>query len=131
REGRGSHEVADRLAVPREPRRPVRQEAEALLLADRQAEVRARVAAVLALAALGREERDDVVAGDDRADALADRLDDAGALVPELGRRVAGRVGAGRRVEVGVADAARDTEKGRITGYRIVSYAMSAIVRVV
>ena len=36
------------------------------------------------------------------------RLDDAGALVPEHGRRVAGRVGARRRVEVGVADAAGD-----------------------
>ena len=36
-------------------------------LADRQAEVRARAAAVLALAALGREERDDVVAGRDVA----------------------------------------------------------------
>ena len=41
-------------------------------------------------------------------DVRADALDDAGALVPEHGRRVAGRVGAGRRVEVGVADAARD-----------------------
>ena len=57
-----AHEVADRLAVAREPRRAVGQVALVLLLADRQAEVRARVEAVDALAALRREERDDVVA---------------------------------------------------------------------
>ncbi len=39
---------------------------------------------------------------------VADRLDDARALVAEHRRRVAGRVGAGGRVEVGVADAAGD-----------------------
>ena len=39
-------------------------------------------------------------------DVRADRLDHAGALVPEHGRRVAGGVDAGGRVEVGVADAA-------------------------
>jgi hypothetical protein len=55
-----------------------------------------------ALAALRREERDDVIAGGERADALADLLDDAGALVAEHGGRVAGRVGAGGRVHVGV-----------------------------
>ena len=38
----------------------------------------------------------------------ADLLDDAGALVPEHRRRVAGRVGAGGGVEVRVADAAGD-----------------------
>ena len=41
-------------------------------------------------------------------DALADPLDDARALVPEHRRRVAGGVGAGRRVQIGVADAAGD-----------------------
>ena len=64
--------------------------------------------AVHALAALRREERDDVIAGRDRGDALADALDHARALVAEHGRRVAGRVGAGGGVEVGVADAAGD-----------------------
>ena len=59
-----------------------------------------------ARAALGREERHDVVAGAD--DAGADPFDDAGALVAEHARRVPGRVGAGGGVEVGVADAARD-----------------------
>ena len=41
-------------------------------------------------------------------DALADRLDDARALVPEHGRRIAGGIDARGRVQVGVADAAGD-----------------------
>ena len=65
-ERRGAHEVADRLAARREPRRAVGQVALVLLLADREAEVRAVAQAVDALAALRREERDDVVAGRDR-----------------------------------------------------------------
>ena len=44
------------------------------------------------------------------------RLDDAGALVPEHGRRVAGRVGAGGRVHVGVADAAGDEADEHLAG---------------
>ena len=54
--------MAQRLAVSGEARRPVREVADALLVADGDAAVRARAAAVDALAALGREERDDVVA---------------------------------------------------------------------
>ena len=77
-----------RLAVAREPRRPVGQVAEPLLLPDCHAEIRPRVEAVLALAALGREERDDVVADCQVAHALPDRLDHAGALVAEDRRRV-------------------------------------------
>ena len=69
-ERRGAHEVADRLAAARQARRAVGQVAEVLLLADRQADVRPRAAAVDALAALGREQRDDVVAGRDERDAL-------------------------------------------------------------
>src|SRR4029079_8587798 len=57
RERRRPHEVPDRLAVARQARSPVRQKALVLLLPDRQAEVRARVEAVRALAALRREER--------------------------------------------------------------------------
>ena len=76
-EGRRAHEVADRLAAAREPRRAVRQVALVLLLADGEAEVRARAPAVDAFAALRREERDDMVAGRDRRDAVADPLDDA------------------------------------------------------
>jgi hypothetical protein len=83
--------VTDRLAVSREPHRPVGQVALVLLLPDREAEVCARVAAVRALAALRREKRHDVVAGSDGADALAHRLHDAPALVPQHRRRVAGR----------------------------------------
>jgi hypothetical protein len=85
----------------------VRQVALVLLLADREAEVRALVAAVDALAALRREQGHHVVADLERRDARADRLDHAGALVSEDGRRVPGRIDAGGRVEVGVADAAR------------------------
>ena len=66
-----------------------------------------RAAAVHALAALGREQRHDVVALGERGHALADALDHARALVPEHRRRVAARVGARGGVEVGVADAAR------------------------
>ena len=111
--------MADRLAVARQPRRAVGQVALVLLLADREAEVRAVAAAVDALAALRREQRHDVVARRDRRDVRADALDDACALVPEHGRRVAGRVGAGRRVEVGVADAARDEADEHLTRARL------------
>ena len=48
--------------------------------------------------------------------ALADRLDGAAALVAEHARRVAGRVGAGRRVEVGVADAAGEQAHEHLAG---------------
>ena len=54
--------MADLLAVATQASGPVGQVALALLLADREAEVGARVAAVDALAALGREQRDDMVA---------------------------------------------------------------------
>ena len=80
--------MADRLAVARQTRGPVRQVALVLLLADRQADVRPAAAAVLALPALRGEQRDDVIADRQRLDARADRLDDARALVPEHGRRV-------------------------------------------
>ena len=69
--------MAQRLAAAREPRGAVGQVAEVLLLADRQAEVGQRAAAVHALAALGREQRHDVVALAQQRDALAEALDDA------------------------------------------------------
>jgi hypothetical protein len=102
--------VADPLAVVgvREARRAVRKQTLVLLLANRKAEVRPLVAAVDALAALRREERHDVVAGRERRDAVAHALDDAGALVPEHGRRVTRGVRSRGREEVGVADAAGD-----------------------
>ena len=52
-------------------------------------------------------------------DALADRLDDAGALVPEHGRRIAGRIDAGGGVHVGVADAAGDEPHEHLAGARL------------
>jgi hypothetical protein len=81
-----------------------------------EAEVRARAAAVDALATLRREQRHDVVADGDVTHPFADGLDDACALVSEHGRRVAGRVGAGGRVHVGVTDAARDQPDQRLAG---------------
>ena len=98
--------MADLLAVAAQARRAVGQVALVLLLTDRQADVGLVAAAVDALAALGREQRHDVVAGLKERDPLADLLDHAGALVAEHRRGVAGRVRARRRVEVGVADAA-------------------------
>jgi len=100
--------VAHGLAVAGQSGRPVGQEALTLLLADREAEVRARVEAVHTLAALRREEGDDVVAGRQRSDAFADPLDHTRSFVPEHGRRVAGRIGPGSRKQVRVADAAGD-----------------------
>ena len=47
------------------------------------------------------------------------RLDDAGALVAEHAGRVAGRVGAGGGVEVGVADAAGDEADEHLAGLRL------------
>jgi hypothetical protein len=88
-ERRGAHEVADPLAVPGEPGGPIGQVAEVLLLADREAEVGLRAAAVNALTALRGEERDDPVTRRHRLHTLADALDDARAFVPEHGRRVA------------------------------------------
>ena len=55
--------MAHRLAAAVQARGAVGQEAEVLLLADREAEVGAVGQAVDALAALRREQRDDVVAG--------------------------------------------------------------------
>ena len=98
--------MTHRLAVARQSRRAVGQVALVLLLADRETEVRARAQAVDALAALRREERHHMVARRDGRHVCADALDDARALVPEHGRRVAGRIGARRGVEIGVADAA-------------------------
>jgi hypothetical protein len=111
--------VADRLAVARQPGGAVRQEPLTLLLADREAEVRARVAAVLALAALRREERDHVVAHRHVAHALADALDHARTLVPQHRRRVARRIGARSRVEIRVAHPAGDEPDEHLARLRL------------
>src|SRR5262249_23765945 len=98
---------AQRLSVTREPGGPVRQVALVLPVADRDASIRLRAEAVNALAALGGEQRDDVVARAHRRDAVADPLDDPGPLVAQDARRIAGRIDAGGGVQVGVTDAAR------------------------
>jgi hypothetical protein len=75
-EGRGAHEVPQRLAVPGEARRSVRKEPDALLITDGDAAVRPRAAAMDAVAALRREQRDDVVAGRDQCHVRPDLLDE-------------------------------------------------------
>ena len=72
-----------------------------------------------ALPALRREERDDVIAGLQRRDAVAHVLDDPGTLVPENGRRVAGGIRAGGGVQIGVADAAGDEPHEHLTRLRL------------
>ena len=104
----------------REPRRPVRQEALVLLLADREAEVRpvargsgrTRGTAARRASPRGLPARASVTPS-------PTALDDAGALVAEHRRRVAGRVGAGGRVEVGVADAAGDEPDEHLARLRL------------
>ena len=105
-ERRRAHEMADRLAVAGEPCRAVRQIAEALLVADRNAPVGAAAEAVDAGPALRGEQGDHVVTGRDERDIGTDALHRTGSLVAEDARCVPGRVGAGGRVEIGVADAA-------------------------
>ena len=103
-ERRGAHEVPHRLAITRQARGAVGQIAKPLLLANRDAAVRTTTLALDALAALGREQGDHVIAGLDERDALTDLLDDARTFVPEHARCVARRVGARCRVQVCVAD---------------------------
>ena len=114
-----AHEVAHRLAVARQAGGAVGEVALVLLLADGQAQVGLRAAAVHALAALGREQGDDAVAGGKAAHALAEGLDDARPLVPEHGRRVARRVRARGGVHVGVADAAGLQPDQHLAGPRL------------
>src|SRR5207244_1607229 len=112
-------EMPHRLPVQRQARSPVRQESFVLLLADRETEVRARALAVDALAALWGEQRHDVIARADRGHAVAHSLHDARALVTEHRWGIAGRVGARRGVEVGVADAARDEPHEHLSRLRL------------
>ncbi len=60
-----------------------------------------------------------MIADRDVVHALADRLDHARALMTEHGRRVARRVGAGRRVHVRVADAGGDEPHEHLARLRI------------
>ena len=104
-EGAGAHVVKDRLAVEAEAAGGVGHQALALRAADQLAQVGLAREAELALAALGRVERDDVVALLEGGHAGPDVDHDAGAFMAEDRREHAFRVGARERVVVGVADA--------------------------
>ena len=119
RERRRAHEVPQRIAAATESRRAVGEEAEALLVADRDAAVRAVAQAVDALAALRSEQRHDVVALADEGHPVADTLDNAGTLVAEHARHVAAGIRPRRGVEVGVADAAGDETDERLACLRL------------
>ncbi len=116
-EGRGAHEVADRLAVARQARRCRRAGSPCSAARGSRGRGsssgcgsgRTRGTAARRASRRGRRAR--------RASTPSPtRLDDAGALVAEHGRRVAGRVGARRGVEVGVADAAGDEPHEHLAG---------------
>ena len=111
--------MADRLTVPGQAGGAVGQVALVLLLPNREAQIGARAQAMDALAALRREQRDDVIPRPERVDAVAHALDNARAFMPKDGRRVAGGVGAGRGVEVRVADAAGDQADEHFTCLRL------------
>ncbi len=97
--------MVQRLALASKPRGPVGHHALALRRPDLAAQVGLGAGAELAVAALGYVERDHVVAGRDGRDAVADALDNPGALVPEDRREDALGVVAVERVRVRVADA--------------------------
>ena len=111
--------MAQRLAVAAEAGRAIREVAEPLLLADRDAAVGARIAAMLAPAAFRREQRDHVVTGLNEADLGAHRLDHPGALVAEDARDVTARIGAGGRVQIRVTDTAGDEANERLSCLRL------------
>src|SRR5581483_4559877 len=71
---------------------------------DRGAEIGLLAETAFALAAFGRVERNDVVAGFDRGDARADLADDASAFVSEDRRKDALAVEAVEGIGVGMAD---------------------------
>ena len=60
-----------------------------------------------------------MIAGPDEGDAVTDLLDDAGSLVTEHARRVPGRIRAGGRVEIGVADTAGGEPDENLAGARL------------
>lgn len=96
----GAHEVEDVLAAGAEAGGAVGHHTLALGGADFAAEVGLARLAELALLALGGVESDDVVAGLDVGDALADGLDDTGTLVSENDREGALGILAGEGVGV-------------------------------
>jgi hypothetical protein len=82
------HEVSDRLTIPEKPSRAVGHVTLVLLLADRQAQVRAVTSAVLTFTTQRREQGDDSVADGYAADSVNDPLDDPATFVSQYRRRV-------------------------------------------
>ena len=122
RERRAAHVVMERLAAERKAAGAIGHQALALRRADRRAEVGLARQARLALPALGRVERNHVIALLERRHAGADVDHDARALVAEDRRKEALRIRAGARVFVGVADAGRldlDQHLARLGGSEI------------
>ena len=107
RERRGAHVVKDGLAVERKARSAVRHQAPALGFPDSAAEVRLAGQAELALPALGRIERDHVIARRDRRHPRADFHHDACAFVTHHGGEQSLGIGPGERVRIRVTDPGR------------------------
>ena len=107
REGRAAHVMEDRLPLVREARCAVGHQALSLRRADRGAEVGLPAEARLTLAAFGRVERDDVIAGLHTGHASADFADDPGTLMPQHAREQPLRIQAVERVGVGMANPGR------------------------
>ena len=107
REGRAAHVMEDRLALVAEAAGAVGHHALALGRADRGAEVGLAAEARFTLAAFGRVERDDVVAGLHAGHAGADLAHHRPRPLAEDRREDALAVEAVERVGVGVADAGR------------------------
>ena len=112
------HEVSKGLTIARKPSRAVGHVTLVLLLADRQAQVRAVTTAVLTLATLGREERDHSVADLYPADPVTDLLDNPAAFVSQHRGRVSRWIGARGAVHVRMAYAARLEPYERLAGTR-------------
>ena len=107
RERRAAHVVMDLVLADREAARAVRHHALALRRADRRAQIGLARQARLALAALRRVQRNDVIADLQRGHAATDVDHDAGAFVTEDHREQAFGIRARARELIGVAHAAR------------------------
>src|SRR5476649_1518686 len=92
RKRRCTHVMEQRLAADREARRGIRHQAAALCRADGLAQISLARQAELALAALGRIERNDVIALPQRTHARADIDHNTRAFMPKNGREDAFRI---------------------------------------
>ena len=106
-EGRGAHIVVDGFAAQAEPAGAVGHQALALGDANGLAQVGLAAQAIFALAALGRVQRDDVIAGLQAGDAVAHLDHHAGAFMAEDGGEDPFRVVARQGESVGMANSRR------------------------